>query len=80
MMEGYLAMEGLAMKAKKDRWTLPPSGVKKQPIAHYPIPDKVSLILSDLLYFEKGSYQPDCKIDSYSWQPFKILSFTELRQ
>ena len=37
----------------EDPWTLPPSGVKKQPIAHYPVPEKVSLILGDLLYFEK---------------------------
>lgn len=37
----------------EDPWTLPPSGVKKKPVANYPIPEKVSLILGDLLYFEK---------------------------
>ena len=37
----------------EDPWTLPPSGVRKQPIANYPIPEKVSIILGDLLYFDK---------------------------
>jgi superfamily II DNA or RNA helicase len=37
----------------EDPWTLPPSGVKKQLIVNYPIPTKVSVVLGDLLYFEK---------------------------
>lgn len=37
----------------EDPWTLPPSGIKKQPVANYPIPEKVSIVLGDLLYFEK---------------------------
>ncbi len=37
----------------EDPWTLPPSGVKKQLIANYPIPEKVSIFFGDLLYFEK---------------------------
>lgn len=32
---------------------MPPSGVKKQLIVNYPIPEKVSVVLGDLLYFEK---------------------------
>ncbi len=36
-----------------DPWTLPPSGVKKHPIVNYPLPEKVSVVLGDLLYFEK---------------------------
>jgi len=37
----------------EDPWTMPPSGIKKQLTANYPIPEKVSVILGDLLYFEK---------------------------
>ncbi len=37
----------------EDPWTMPPSGVKKQLIVNYPIPEKVSVVLGDLLYFEK---------------------------
>jgi len=34
-------------------WTLPPSGVKRQPTVNYPIPEKVSIVLGDLIYFDK---------------------------
>lgn len=37
----------------EDPWTLPPSGVKKQPTVNYPIPEKVSIVLGDLIYFDK---------------------------
>ncbi len=37
----------------EDPWTLPPSGVKKQPTVNYPIPEKVSIVLGDLIYFYK---------------------------
>ena len=37
----------------EDPWTLPPSGLTKQLIAYYPIPEKVSIVLGDLIYFDK---------------------------
>lgn len=37
----------------EDPWTLPPSGVKKRPTVNYPIPEKVSIVLGDLIYFDK---------------------------
>jgi superfamily II DNA or RNA helicase len=37
----------------EDPWTLPPSGVKKQHIVNYPLPGEVSIVLGDLIYFDK---------------------------
>ncbi len=39
----------------EDPWTLPPSGIQTPPAIDYPIPQKVAVVLGDLLYFEKAS-------------------------
>ncbi len=37
----------------EDPGTLPPSGTQKQPTVNYPVPEQVSIVLGDLIYFDK---------------------------
>lgn len=37
----------------EDPWTLPPSGAQKQPTVNYPVPKQVSIVLGDLICFDK---------------------------
>ena len=42
----------------EDPWTLPPSGTQKQPTVNYPVPEQVSIVLGDLIYFDKEELSP----------------------
>nr|WP_319548788.1 DEAD/DEAH box helicase family protein [Desulfogranum marinum] len=37
----------------EDPWTQPPSGAQKLSTANYPVPKQISIVLGDLIYFEK---------------------------
>ena len=42
----------------EDPWTLPPSGAQKQPTVNFPVPAQVSIVLGDLIYFDKEELSP----------------------
>ena len=42
----------------EDPWTLPPSGAQKQSTVNYPVPEQVSIVLGDLIYFDKEELSP----------------------
>jgi len=45
-------------EVEEDPWTLPPSEKKAEPIISGPIPEKVTVVQGNLLYFEKSTIPP----------------------
>lgn len=43
----------------EDPWTQPPSGAQKLSTANYPVPKQISIVLGDLIYFEKEGLSCD---------------------
>jgi ribosomal protein L2 len=69
----------LTEEGNEDPWTLPPSGRKVEKTIQGPFPEKVSIVVGNMVYIEKVAYPQGWSTDLSDWRPFRIPSFIRLR-